>query len=190
MPYRTLTIPAILLIFLFAVGWSFFYGPAARTYAAPERTMVVGSAAELEEAWRSSGVHGRIAVIVTRHLFPQGPGSGFPETDYLERAMLQGVVREAFYVVPDRVWSNVLLENIAGGDYIVRPKQTETGYRILHQGGRINLMPLSKFLPVPEESLVVIEPGAWTPDERSRMEHLFRLRLLTSDLRASIAFRN
>lgn len=181
-------IAAIMLMFAATIVFVSVYGPVKRSYVIPDKTVSLNSARELENLWHSSGVHGRIAVIFTRHLKPDGPVAFFPEIDYLDKAMNQGVVRTAYYVVPDRIWTQVVSENILNQGLIVPPKPTDTGFILLHRGGRIHFTPLSKYIPEQEheKALVVIEKAAWNQQEHSRIENYFKSGLLTADLVAII----
>jgi hypothetical protein len=144
------------------------------------------SAKELENTWLSNGVHGRVAVIFARHLKPQ-PEGGFPEIDYLERVLNEGVVRKVDLVVPDAILPQFYGEIIKDQKLIVPPHNTNTGMYLLHVGGRINIMPLSKFIPDSEQALVVYEPGVWSYQERSRIEGLIKSKQLATDLQVIIS---
>lgn len=184
MPFRSATIAAIMLFFFSILIGAFAYGPAKRTFVIPSKTVTVRSASELNDLWHSSGVHGRIAVIFTRHLNHQFSGMTFPETDYVDKAMRHGIVRKAYFVVPDSAWKNVVIEYRGRLEYIVEPIVTDTGFMILHEGGRIHVMPLSKYIPElgQEKALVVIEPSVWTQQEQARIDGFIRSGQLASDL--------
>jgi len=183
MPHRIIINTAILIFFLGAIAFSYMYGPYKRSYATPHKTISVHSAKELDNIWRSSSVHGRIAIIFARHLNPQFSINGFPETDYIDTAMRHGIIRAAYYVVPDAIWSDVISENLLKNSSMAPLKTTNSGFIILHEGGRINVMPLSKFIPeLNENVLVVIEEKIWSSQERLKIDNYFRSGLLTSDL--------
>jgi len=183
MPYRNITIPAIVLLFVGTVIWTFTYGPVRRGFVSPEKTVTLHSAGEIEDLWESTGVRGRTAVIFARHLNLPALGSSYPDGSYLDTAMRHGMVRKAYYVVPDRVWPETAsLQKTAGGVLMAPPQVTRSGYFLLHEGGRIYVMPLSKYNPIKEKALVVIESAAWSPEEHLKIDHLFRLGLLSTDL--------
>jgi hypothetical protein len=179
---------AVTIFFFGTIVGTFTYGPARRNFVIPARVVTVPSARELDRLWYSSGVHGRIAVIFARHVNQQASGAGFPETGFLDTAMRQGIVRRAYYVVPDREWSQVVAENVMGRELIVLPKRTEVGFNLLEVGGRIQVMPLSKYIPAEgnEKALVVVESAAWSPEEHYRINSLVSTGLLTTDLLVSI----
>lgn len=184
MPLRRVSITAIILFCSGVLLWIFTYGPAKRIFVVPDRTVTLRSAGEIDDLWRSSGIHGRIAVIFTRHLNHQLSGIAFPEMDYLDRALRQGMVRKVYYVVPDRFWAAVVLEHRERMEYIIEPRTTDTGFMILHEGGRIHAMPLSKYIPEleNEKALVVIETAPWSQEEQTRIEGFLRSGQLRTDL--------
>ena len=182
MPLRKVIIPAIALLFFVVLIGTFLYGPTRRIFAEQSRTVTVWSAGEIDDLWHASRVHGRVAVLFTRHLNNQFSGMAFPEIDYLDTAMRQGIVRKAYYVVPDEFWKQVDIETRGWREYIVEPIVTECGLLILHEGGRIHVLPLSKYIPEQEKSLVVYEPAIWTQQERNRIEGFIRSGQLATDL--------
>ena len=184
MPFRRVSITAITLLFFGTLIWTFTYGPSKRRYIIPDRTVTVHTAAELDALWHSAGAHGRIAVLFARYLPKKSDGFFFPEIDYLDIAMNHGIVRTAYYVVPDRAWVEAVADNLANPSLIVQPKITDTGYMLLHEGGRIHVVPLSKFIPEQEQekALVVIDPALWTEQEQSRINGFIRSGQLTTDL--------
>lgn len=184
MPRRNLTIAAIILFFFGTIIFTFMYGPAKRTFVTPDKTVSVKSAQELDNLWHSSGVHGRIAVIFARHLHQHGTGNGFPELDYVDRAMRHGIVRMAYYIVPDRTWPEVVAENMLPGKVEAQLRTTDTGFMLLHECGRIHVMPISKYIPEQdrEKALVVIEHGAWSLQERFKIDNYIKSKLLTTDV--------
>ncbi|TAN38696.1 MAG: hypothetical protein EPN25_13310 [Nitrospirae bacterium] len=153
----------------------------------PAKTVTLHSAQEVNDLWHSSGVHGRRAVIFTRHLnkiFSPVLINAFPEINYLETAMRHGIVRTAHYIVPDRIWLEVYEEILANTVLVIPPKKTAVGFLLLHERGDIHVVPFSEYIPdhEREKALVVIEPAAWTPQEQSRINGFIRSGQLTSDL--------
>ncbi|TAN38698.1 MAG: hypothetical protein EPN25_13320 [Nitrospirae bacterium] len=191
MPYRNVSITAISLIFVCVIVWTFVYGPAKRTFVSPDKIETVKSAEELDKLWHSAGVHGRVAVIFTRYLNKQFAGASFPEMDYIDNAMRHGIIRTVYYIVPDRFGAEIVSDYYLKWDstFIVPPKLTDTGLIILHDGGRIYVMPLSKYIPDQEQekALVVIEDAVWTPQERDRINGFTRSGQLASDLTAIVS---
>lgn len=184
MPYRSVSTTVLILIFFGALVFTITYGPAKRTFVVPDRTVTVRSAIEIDELWHASRVHGRVAVVFARHLNQQFSGLAFPEMDYLDQAMRHGIVRKAYYIVPDRFWPEVVLENRTRREFIVEPIDTETGLMIFHEGGRIHAMPLSKYIPETEaeKALVILEQQVWTQQELSRIDGFIKTGQLTTDL--------
>jgi hypothetical protein len=187
MPFRTITTPVIVLIFMIVVVWTFMYGPSKRRFCVPHRNLFLPSATALKQSWESSGIHGRIAVIFARHLNQQYSMGSFPEVDYLDIAMRQGLVRKAYYIVPDNSWPQVVQENLDRPDLIVPLKTTASGFTLFHIGGRINVMPLSKYIPDDNEPvLAVVDPSGWSPQELLRIGALFNSGLLATDFQTTI----
>lgn len=188
MPRRNFTITAIVLFCISSIIFTFSYGPAKRIFVIPNKTVSAQSSREIDTIWHSSDVHGRIAVIFARHLNQQFSGNAFPETDYIDTAMRQGIVRTTYLIVPDKVWSEVVSEYILQRSLIVPLKPTDSGFIILHEGGRIHVMPLSKYVPElgKEKALIVIERGVWSQQENFRIDNYFRSGSLTADLVVTI----
>lgn len=187
MPYRTVVTALVILFLVAVIAGTFSYGPSKRKFVEPRQSVTVPSAQALIQLWESTGVHGRIAVIFARHLNQEFSGGSFPEMDYLDKAMRRGLVRRAYYIVPDRAWPQVVTENIARRELIVPLKTTDAGFTLLHIGGRINVMPLSKYIPEGIETvLTVLEPEAWSPQEQFRIDTLFSSGLMTADLQVTI----
>ena len=184
MPYRRTWITAITMLFTGTLIWTFAYGPAKRRFVIPDKTVQARSIHEVDGIWNASGVHGRIAVIFARRLNPLGSANALPDGDYLDNAMNHGIVRRAYHIVPDRMWTDVIAENIQNPSLIIQPKIINAGYILLHEGGRIYVEPLSKFIPEQdrEKALVVIEPAVWTPEEQARISGFIRSGQLNADL--------
>lgn len=179
----------IILLFAGSIVFTFTYGPSKRTYVTPNRTVSAQSASAVDALWHSSGVHGRIAIIFARHLNQQFSGKGFPEMDYIDRAMRHGLVRSVYYIVPDSAWSEVATENISNPQLLAPIKTTDNGFMLLHEGGRIHVMPLSKYIPEQEKekALVVIERRVWSRQEHFRINNHLKSGLLTTDFLIFIA---
>lgn len=180
-----------ILIFMFlgaVVAWAALYGPSQRSFVVPGKSETVTSARELDRIWQNSGVRGRIAVIFSRRLQPHKLAQdSFPEYDYLETALRRGVVRAVYHVVPDRDWSQVVSDYLAM-EMIVSLKPTDEGFVVLHDGGRINVLPLGKYLPTnTEQTLVVLDRVSWSRDEHSRINAMISSGLLATDLLVTIA---
>lgn len=182
MRHRNVT---ILGIFLFAFGvlvFSFVYGPLQRTFASPERTVQVSSGADINELWESEGLRGRVAVIFTRSL--NGPYSS--GVKYIESAMRRGIVRAVYYVVPDSIWDDVIVENYSR-PMLTPPMPTASGFVMLLEEGRVNVMPLSRYWPdAGEKALVVLEAGIWSSDDLAYIYRIVKSGNLPADLFAII----
>lgn len=185
MPYKKVCIRAIILLSFCVIVWTFAYGPAKRKFVLPDKVVTLRSAYELDSLWHTSGVHGRVAVLFARHMSQPFSLKTFPEMDYLDSAMNHGIVRTAYYIVPDRMWTEVIANNVENPSLIVQPKIIDPGYYILlHEGGRIHVIRFSKFIPEQEgeKSLVVIEPAIWDSEEQGRIEGFIKSGQISSDL--------
>lgn len=186
MPNRNVTIPAIVLIFFGVLVWTFTYGPVRMIYASPEETVTVHSIDEIGELWKSSGVHGRIAVIFAHHLNLLSLGSSYADGSYLDTAMRHGIVRKAYYIVPDRFWDRTAAIMSMRDAFMAPTQVTDQGFFLLHEGGRIYVNPLSKPPRFREKALVVIDRTSLSSEDLSKIDHLFRIGLLSTDLMAVV----
>jgi len=188
MPFRSLNITAIILFFFGVLVWTFTYGPAKRTFVVPDKTITVQAVSEIDGLWHSSGLHGRIAVIFAHHLNLLSLGSSFPDGSYLDNAMYHGIVRTAYYIVPDRFWSEIVSLNMMAGELIIPLKPADTGFIMLHEAGRIHIMPLSKYIPEQdqEKALVVLEPRVLSQKELSRIDGFIKTGQLATDFIAVV----
>ena len=184
MPYRHVTTTAIILFCISAIAFTFIYGPAKRRFVYPEKTLTVHTSREIDDLWHSSGIHGRIAIIFTSHPGHHLSGNVSSEADHLDTALRQGLVRRAYFIIPDRFWPEVVSNDVLRSASIVPAKPTDIGYKLLHEGGRILVMPLSKYIPQQEmeKAVVVIEPAVLTPNENLRINNYFKSGQLTADL--------
>lgn len=186
MHYRSFSITAIVLIFFATAVFIFSYGPSTRTFVMPGKTVAVRTSQELDNIWHTAGIHGRIAVLFTRHMNQEFSNNYFPQTDYIDSAFNHGIVRKVYYIVPDRYWADVAFENSQNRAVVTPLKITDTGFILLHDEGRIQVMPLSKYIPEQEKSLVVIEEGVWDQQEMARINRLIKSRQLETDLLAMV----
>lgn len=185
MTNRSITHTIIVTLFVSALIVAFIYGPNQRKNTSIRQSASVATAGELEQLWHANGVHGRIAVLFTRHMKPQQDGS-FPEIDYLDTALQEGVVRKAYIIIPDAVWVKSMVEILQDESVIIVPRKTDSDAILLHRGGRIHIMPFTRFIPPTETSLVVYEPTFWSEQERLRVEGMLATRQLDADLVAVI----
>lgn len=175
------------IMFFFSVlSMTVVYGPMQRTFAAFHRVVSVSSPSEIRQIWDSAGVRGRAAVLFTRHLNGELEGNVFQEDTYIQMAMHRGIVRVVYYVVPDSVWNEVIYEN-RFSDWILPHKPTASGFAMLFEGGRVNVLPLSRFWPqAGEKALVVLEPAIWSKDDLSHIASLIKSKSLGTDLLALV----
>jgi hypothetical protein len=174
--YVTLGVSALLL-----AGMAYLtlaHGPSRRVMAAERRCAGVVSSEEILEAWRSAGVRGRVAVLFSRRLNGD-PGPGDPAgIRYLEDAMQHGLVREAHHLVPDGAWAEV--EGNLSRMFGARPMPG--GFVLPFGAGRVYVLPLSRFAPVPERALVVLAPGDWSASDQAAVVGLLGSGQVSADL--------
>lgn len=181
-----MSISAIILFFSCVLVWVFMYGPAKRTFVNPGKAITVKTVGEIEKIWQSTGVHGRTAVIFAHYPKQDLSGSDFPAREYLETAMRHGIVRRAYFIVPDRFWSELVSEMLGR-----KFKTTDKGFVVSDDGGRILFMPLSKYVPDGDEkALVALDPAVWSSQEHLRISTLLSSGLLATDLLVTIGDRN
>jgi hypothetical protein len=100
--------------------------------------------------------------------------------EYLELALRHGIVRAGYQVVPDSAWQQVYAAHHAR-QMPTPPRISDSKIALLLEAGRVQIMPLSHFWPFTEKALVVMEPAAWSPDERSRILGLLQSGRLATD---------
>lgn len=178
MRYRT-TVIALTLAFSCAVLLlSFTYGPFSRVYATPPRAVTVDTDSAIYPALKSAGLKGRILILFTPLLSPQiGTNTS---TESIELAMRHSLFRTVYQVVPDSAWPKVFSQNLVR-PMPTPPKISDTDVTLLLEAGRITVMPLSRFWPVEENVVVIIDPAAWTPDERAHILRLMQSGNLATD---------
>lgn len=189
MTQRTIINISIIIFFISSIALVLFYGPASRKYTLRPKTIQIASSTELETSLRSEQIHGRIAVILTHHLKPQNDGS-FPQSDYIEKCMQEGVIRKSYFVYPDYMATQAMVEIVKDQNLIMLPQHTEYGGILHRRGGRIVLTTLSGFLKqLPKEQVLLIyEPSFWNIQERSIIERMLSTRQLDADLVAMVGF--
>jgi hypothetical protein len=175
---RRLAVPAaISLIFAAAVAFSLAWGPSRRRAVEPPRVVAVGSSAALGESWRASGAHGRVAVLFTRYLNAVASRED-KDTTATEAAVEQAILRRVHHVPPDRAWPEI------DGTLSRREdmRKVPGGYLWMSLDVRIQIAPLSRFEPVGEPALVVVEPAVWSPEELRAIAGRIRAGDLETDL--------
>jgi hypothetical protein len=160
---------------LLAAQW---YGPSRRVLLSPTRVVEASAPEDIARAWDAAGVRGRIAVQFARRLNAVAPGVDPAQSRYLEEALRRGVVRRVFHVVPDGAWPEVAA-NI-GRMHGQRP--TSLGFALFFDAGRVDVLPLSRFVSVAETALVVVEPSVFAPEERATILRHLEARDVRADL--------
>lgn len=178
MPWRRTTLACILALSCTVLFFSFTYGPLCRVYATPTQAVVVANEAEIYPLLKKAGLKGRVLLLLSPDLSLQIGMNTSNES--IELAMRHGLVRTAYQIVPDSSWPQVFAANLQRS-MPTPPKISESDFTLLLEAGRITVMPLSRFWPLTETVIIVIDPAAWTPDERSYILRLLQSGSLTAD---------
>lgn len=182
MQNRMMTAAFVLFFACCILFLTLFYGPLRRTSALPPRVQPVLSAAEVLQLWESAGVKGRIAVLFTRHLNAERSLADEAGEKYANQAMQRGITRTLYHVVPDSAWP-VVSQTLSSRRFV---RATASGFILILPEGRVHVLPRSRFKPVTEQSLIVIEPDVWTSDELEQISRLVESGKQSSDLIALI----
>jgi hypothetical protein len=142
---------------------------------------MVVSSTQLEQLWQNSGVKGRTLVTFTRYLNAT-ESKDTKEIEATERAMEKGIIRRVFHIVPDHVWNEVS-KNLSGR---VGMRPTPEGFIGIFEYGRVYILPLSRFSPPTEKSLLVVEPKIWSKAELDKIIANLQSGELAADLVAVI----
>ncbi|MBF0327647.1 MAG: hypothetical protein HQL10_00645 [Nitrospirae bacterium] len=175
---RGITIASIVVFTTSVVFLSFIYGPSKRTFVSPGKVELLTSPIDIYEFWHSTKVRGRVAVLFTRHLDSEIGLSEEPGEKYTELAMRHGIVRKIYHVVPDSVWP-VVSDNLYRRKFA---RITSYGFVMALANGRIHVLPLSRFNPEDEKSLIVVEPSVWSSDELAKIVKLIKSGNLRTDI--------
>lgn len=182
MRYRFITFACIFLFMCGIIFLVFFYGPLRRSYITPGRVEQAFTAADIDMFWETSGVRGRTAILLTRHLNSEESPKDTNGVKFADVAMKHGKVRTIYHVVPDNSW-DVVSDHVSPRK---NARSTPAGFVLITPEGRVNIMPLSRFTAVNEKSLVVFEPGVWNSEERSRIASMISSGDISTDLLAII----
>jgi hypothetical protein len=167
-----------LTAFCFAVViLAFFYGPAQRTYASPPQIVSVLTSDQIVTAWEARGVKGRIVICFTRYLNAHESKES-KDTKATELGMNHGILRRVFHVTPDNAWDEIRGALSMRND--MRP--TSEGFIGIFNDGRVYITPLSRFSPVAEKALIIIEPKVWSRTELQQIGEMLKSGKITSDL--------
>lgn len=180
MSQRRLILVVIVPLAALALLYCVLYGPSQRVYATTNSALSLSSSADILQMWKENGVRGRLAIVFTRRLNAEEPNADGFAGDYLQTALQQGIVRSAIHVVPDSAWSEV--QGKLANNPAVR--QAQNGFVLLFDEGRVLVVPLSRFEPLQEQALVVIEPSIWSMEELRFLSRMVAERRLFADLLA------
>lgn len=165
-----------------ALLYCIFYGPSQRVYTPSETIVSPALSADILQIWKESGAKGRLAILFTRRLNAEEPNAAGLAGNYLQTALQQGIVRSAIHVLPDSAWSEVD-RNLSNNPTV---RRTPSGFVLLFDEGRVLVTALSRFKPVAEQALVVIEPSIWSADELRFLGKMVAERDVLTDILAVI----
>lgn len=134
-----------------------WYPLTRRIFVSPPRCEIQPSADDLLKTWEASGARGRVAVCFSRRLNGEVSADvGIHSVKYLEEGLQHSIARKAYHYLPDAAWgeASAVLSSWKAGD-------SASGFTLLFGGGRVRVLPLSRFESPGEPALVVIVPGDW-----------------------------
>lgn len=177
MPQRLLSILAILVVSAAILIFTGVVAPLQRVFLTIPRCESAQFPEEIFNAWQKQKLHGRTAIVFTRRLNGEAVGKESESTmKYLEESLQQGIIRTAYHYVPDESWSEVsnVLTKWNAGD-------SEKGFTLMYGGGRMRVLPLSRFVTIDEKALVVVAPAEWSSAGNETVLSLVRTRKLATD---------
>lgn len=181
MKRRTLTLSSILLFAVSVIVFLATYPPQQRTFISPRQTMRINNTDQLVDIWSFKGAKGRSVLLFTRNLNGKAEPAPTLENSYIDRALRRGIIRSACMVVSDSEFSAMYISLF--NKQLPSPiMTTQTGFALLYEAGRVDVIPLSKFIPPEEEPLIVFEPAAFTQGELQHINRMFNTGQLSSDL--------
>jgi hypothetical protein len=178
MPAKHITLFSGITAFCIAVVvFSYVYGPTQRSFASPPRVLSVESTEQIVRAWEASAVKGRIAICFTRYLNALETKES-KEVKATELSMHHGIIRRVFHITPDSAWPQIQATLSKRDD--MRP--TPEGFIGVFDDGRVYIMPFSRFSPIKEKALIIVEPSVWSRDELLQIANQLKSARISSDL--------
>jgi hypothetical protein len=175
--HRALLI-GIIVLFISVVAYTYLYGPRQRSFNAQgPQVLTAESTEQIARILDSAAVKGRIAICFTRYLnaLEAKESKGLTVT---ESSMEKGIFRRVYHITPDSAWPE-----------ISATLSNRNGIRLIPEGfigifdyGRVYIMPLSRFSPVREKALIIVEPKVWTNDELKQIAAGLKSGNISSDL--------
>ncbi len=175
---RYLNSICILVISLTVVIFFHQYGKYCRIFIHPYRIVQVASTTELYNLFESSGVRGRILIILSRKYILGEHEYVSPAVKEIERAVQHGIVRKIYNIIPDDSWPEINWNLSLVSNYW----KTASGFAGAFEDWRVNVVPYSRFIPPEEKSLVVVDPQVFTTKEYEQIA----LRIKNGNLNADI----
>lgn len=187
MKQRFITLGGILLFAVSVIVFLVAYPPQQRTFISPRQIMQINNTEQLVDIWSFKGAKGRNVLLFTRNL--NGKAKQVPtfENNYIDRALRSGIIRSACMVVSDTEFS-AMYRSLYNKQLPSPIMTTQTGFALLYEAGRLDVIPLSKFIPPKEVPLIVFEPAAFTQGELQNINRMFDTGQLSSDLLIILGF--
>lgn len=167
----------ITALFIYTIIFSYRYGPGQRSFLAKPEVQSAGTTGELLRVLETSGVKGRVAICFTRYLNALETIDS-KEVAAMELAMNHGIVRKVFHVPPDVAWPEIRNALSRRNDM----RTTHEGFIWIFNDGRVYIQPLSRFAPVTEKAVLIVEPAVWTNKDLTRIADMLKNGVLSSDL--------
>lgn len=187
MKQRFITLGGILLFAVSVIVLLVAYPPQQRTFISPRQIMQINNTEQLVDIWSFKEAKGRNVLLFTRNLNGKGELSPTFENSYIDRALQRGIIRSACMVVSD-IEFPAMYRLLANKQLRSPLMTTKNGVAMLYEAGRLDIIPLSKFIPPKEVPLIVFEPAAFTQGELQNINRMFNTGQLSSDLLIILGF--
>lgn len=142
--------------------------------------MQIKNIEQLAAIWSLKGAKGRNLLLFTRTLNGKTEQELQLENNYIDRALRLGIIRSACMVVSDSELPSIY-RSLANKQMLYPLMTTKNGFALLYEAGRLDVIPLSEFIPPQEKPLLVFEPAAFTQVELQNINRMFNSGQLSSD---------
>lgn len=97
----------IILLSLFTVCFSLFYGVSKRIYLEPAEVIRLMNPTSSVTVWNEKGVKGRTLVLFDRKIHASMEETTLTDENFIYRAIMNNIVRKIYHIVPDSSWPEV-----------------------------------------------------------------------------------
>lgn len=185
MNQRFLTLAGALLFTVLVILFLLIYPPRQRSIISPRQIMQIKNTGQLVDIWNKKGAKGRTTLLFMRDLNGETAQELTVVNNYVDQALRLGIIRKGCLVTPDshfKQFYQTLFSRALPSPILV----TDEGFAMLYEAGRLDVIPLSKFVPPKEEPLLVFEPASFTPLEWQNINRMLNTGQLSSDFIAII----